>query len=31
MAVDALDAGLATEDVRGLLRHWKISTTDVYA
>jgi integrase/recombinase XerD len=31
MAVHALDAGLATEDVRDLLRHRKLSTTDVYA
>ena len=31
MAVHALDAGLATEDVRDLLRHRKLSTTEVYA
>src|SRR5262245_57545587 len=30
-AVHALDAGLATEDVRDLLRHRKLATTDVYA
>jgi integrase/recombinase XerC len=30
-AVHALDAGLATEDVRDLLRHRRLSTTDVYA
>ena len=30
-AVHALDAGLATEDVRDLLRHKRLSTTDVYA
>jgi site-specific recombinase XerD len=30
-AVHALDAGLATEDVRDLLRHRRIATTDVYA
>jgi integrase len=30
-AVHALDAGLSTEDVRDLLRHRKLSTTDVYA
>lgn len=30
-AVHALDAGLSTEDVRDLLRHRKISTTDIYA
>jgi len=29
--VHALDAGLATEDVRDLLRHRKLATTDVYA
>lgn len=31
VAVHALDAGLATEDVRDLLRHRRLSTTDVYA
>ena len=30
-AVHALDAGLSTEDVRDLLRHRKLSTTDAYA
>ena len=30
-AVHALDAGLSTEDVRDLLRHKRIATTDVYA
>jgi site-specific recombinase XerD len=30
-AVHALDAGLSTEDVRDLLRHRKLSTTDIYA
>jgi site-specific recombinase XerD len=30
-AVHALDAGLNTEDVRDLLRHRKLATTDVYA
>jgi len=30
-AVHALDAGLATEDVRDLLRHKRLATTDVYA
>jgi integrase/recombinase XerD len=30
-AVHALDAGLATEDVRDLLRHRRLATTDLYA
>lgn len=30
-AVHALDAGLNTEDVRDLLRHRKLATSDVYA
>lgn len=30
-AVHALDAGLSTEDVRDLLRHRRIATTDIYA
>jgi site-specific recombinase XerD len=30
-AVHALDAGLTTEDVRDLLRHARLSTTDRYA
>src|SRR5262249_11051582 len=30
-AVHALDAGLATEDVRDLLRHKRLATTDLYA
>lgn len=30
-AVHALDAGLTTEDVRDLLRHARLSTTDQYA
>lgn len=30
-AVHALDAGLTTEDVRDLLRHRRITTTEVYA
>jgi site-specific recombinase XerD len=30
-AVHAMDAGLSTEDVRDLLRHRKLSTTDIYA
>jgi integrase/recombinase XerC len=30
-AVHALDAGLSTEDVRDLLRHARLSTTDRYA
>ena len=30
-AVHALDAGLTTEDVRDLLRHRRLATTDIYA
>jgi site-specific recombinase XerD len=30
-AVHALDAGCSTEEVRDLLRHRKLSTTDIYA
>jgi len=30
-AVHALDAGLATEDVRDLLRHKRLATTDLYS